>query len=209
VTHGTQHVAQPAAAWFDPVTLAGQHVRLEALAHGHVADLLAAAQDDDVWRWLPAGRPTTEQAMRQLVDNARDELARGHRTAWAIVAVDAARAIGSTSYLDIVPEHRRVEIGWTWLGRDWWRTSMNTEAKLLLLGRAFDQLGAIRVALKTDAANTRSQAAIERIGGVREGTLRAHMVRPDGTRRDSVYYSILRSEWPGVRARLESRVRER
>lgn len=201
-------VTRPRAAdWFAPVTLSGRDVRLEPLGDEHVGDLFAAAQDDEVWRWMPARRPTTQDAMREMVDAARTELARGQRTAWAIVAASTGRAIGSTSYLDIVPEHRRVEIGWTWLGREWWRTSVNTEAKLLLLGRAFDDLGAVRVALKTDAANERSQVAIERIGGVREGTLRAHMVRPDGSRRDSVYFSILGSEWPAVRDRLEGRLR--
>jgi len=125
---------------------------------------------------------------------------------WPLVVVDRTTdtIVGSTRYLDIVPAHKAVEIGWTWLTPSVWRTSINTECKYLLLRHAFETAGAIRVCLKTDSRNLRSQAAIERIGGVREGVLRRHRILPDGYRRDSVYYSIIDEEWPAVKARLEA-----
>ncbi len=192
--------------WLAPVVLEGRFVRIEPLSPAHGDDLCRAAQDDEVWRWMPVGRPDTVPAMLEIIDAALAEHDRGDRVPWAIVDRSEGRAVGSTSYLDVVPAHRRIEIGFTWLGRQWWRTPLNTEAKLLLLGRAFDDLGAIRVALKTDDRNERSKAAIERIGGVREGTLRAHMVRPDGSRRDSAYFGLLKEEWPAARTRLEARL---
>ena len=194
------------ADWLEPVGLDGTYVRLEALSPDHAEDLWRAGQDDEVWRWMPVARQATVEAMRTVVADALAERAAGTRVTWAIVERATGRAAGTTSYLDVVPAHLRLEVGWTWLGRRWWRTPLNTEAKLLLLGRAFDALGARRVALKTDAENVRSQAAIERIGGVREGVLRAHMVRPDGSRRDTVYFSVLREEWPAVRERLADRL---
>lgn len=195
--------------WFDPVTLDGTYVRLEALGPAHVDDLWAASQDDDVWRWMPVSRPKSVSDMRAVVDGALAERERGRLLPWAIVDRASGRAVGSTSYLDVVPEHLRVEIGWTWIGRPWWRTAINTEAKLLMLGHAFDTLGARRVSLKTDAENLRSQAAIERLGALREGALRAHMVRPDGSARTTVYFSLLSDEWPNTRQRLEHRLRDR
>lgn len=133
-------------------------------------------------------------------------IADGRYIVWATVDLATGRAVGSTRFADIDVPSERVEIGWTWLAPSRWRTALNTEAKLLQLRYAFEQLGAGRVALKTDARNQRSQAAIERIGGVREGTLRRHLRMPDGYIRDTVYYSILADEWPDVRARLQSRL---
>jgi len=126
--------------------------------------------------------------------------------AWATVDAASGRGIGSTRFGDIAPEHGRVEIGWTWIAPSHQRTAANTEAKLLQLGYAFDDLGATRVALKTDGRNERSQAAIERLGAVREGVLRRHLRLPDGYLRDTVYFSILSGEWPAVKARLEERL---
>ncbi len=189
-----------------PAVLRGRHVRLELLEEAHVPDLAAAAQDDELWRWMPASRPRDDQEMLALVQAARDEWSRGERLPFAIVAQANGRAIGSTSYLDIAPAHRALEIGWTWLARAWWRTACNTEAKLLLLRHAFDKLEVNRVALRTDHRNDRSQVAIARIGGVREGSLRQHRLRPDGTFRDTVYFSILAEEWPQVERRLVERV---
>jgi len=194
------------ADWFEPVTLDGKHVRLEPLTPAHTGELRQTGSDPEIWRWMPARPPATAEAMAAIVDTALTEQARGERMPFAIRDRTSGVAVGSSSYLDVVSAHRRLEIGWTWLGRDWWRTPANTEAKLLLLSHAFDTLGATRVALKTDAANVRSQAAIERIGGVREGTLRAHLIRPDGTRRDTVYFSILADEWPAARERLTARL---
>jgi len=189
-----------------PAVLRGRHVRLELLEEAHVPDHTTAAQDEELWRWMPAPRPRDDQEMLALVQAARDEWSRGERLPFAIVALASGRAIGSTSYLDIAPAHRALEIGWTWLGRPWWRTACNTEAKLLLLRHAFEELGVNRVALRTDHRNDRSQSAIARIGGVREGSLRAHRLRPDGTFRDTVYFSILAGEWPEVERRLVERL---
>jgi N-acetyltransferase len=130
----------------------------------------------------------------------------GTYVAWATVDRLTGRAVGSTRFGDIALEHGRVEIGWTWIAPSNQRTAVNTEAKLLQLAYAFDDLGATRVALKTDGRNLRSQAAIERLGAVREGVLRRHMRLPDGYVRDTVYYSILSDEWPGVKAGLEERL---
>lgn len=194
------------ASWFDPVTLDGTHVRLEALSAAHVDDLWAASQDDDLWRWMPFFRPSSVERMGAIVDTCLADRGRGRLLPWATIDRASGRAVGFTSYLDVVPEHLRVEIGGTWIGRPWWRTAINTEAKLLMLGRAFDDLGARRVSLKTDSENLRSQAAIERLGALREGALRAHMVRPDGTARTTVYFSLLSDEWPAARQRLVDRL---
>jgi len=133
-----------------------------------------------------------------LADAVRPEF-----VTWATVDAASGRAVGSSRFGDIAPEHGRVEIGWTWIAPSHQRTAVNTEAKLLQLAYAFDELGATRVALKTDGRNLRSQAAIERLGAVREGTLRRHIRLPDGYIRDTVYFSILAEEWPAVKARLE------
>jgi RimJ/RimL family protein N-acetyltransferase len=188
-------------AWLEPVTLTGAHVRLEPAAARHLPDLLTAAQDDLVWTWLLWPRPRTEGDVAAILDGER-------RIALPFAQVEAGtgRAVGITTYRDIDAQHRTLEIGGTWLGRPWWRTALNTEAKLLLLGHAFDTLGANRVALKTDIRNERSQAAIERLGALREGVLRHQYIRPDGSLRDTVIYSIVPEEWPGVRARLEARL---
>jgi RimJ/RimL family protein N-acetyltransferase len=124
--------------------------------------------------------------------------------AFAIVSAASGAAVGSTRFLNIERPHRALEIGWTWIGPAWQRSAINTECKLLLLGHAFEQLGAHRVTLKTDARNLRSQRAIERVGGVREGVLRRHRVCWDGFVRDSVYYGIIDGEWPQVKSRLEA-----
>ncbi len=138
--------------------------------------------------------------IRSVLEDSRD----GSAWPFATVENESGRAIGSTRYFDIRPEHRGLEIGWTWLGVAHQRTAANTECKRLLLVHAFDVLGALRVQLKTDARNLRSQRAIERIGAVREGVLRAHMILPDGFVRDSVMYSITRADWPAVKSKLEA-----
>jgi RimJ/RimL family protein N-acetyltransferase len=189
-----------------PVVLEGRHVRLEPLAERHAPELAEAGADPEVWRWMPVAPPAVDSDMRALVAALLARADAGVQLPFAQVDLRSGRAVGMTSYLDIAPADGRIEIGWTWLGRPWWRTAINTEAKLLLLGHAFDALGLNRVALKTDARNERSQAAIARIGGVREGVLRAHMVRPDGTLRDTVYFSVLATEWPDVRIRLMARL---
>jgi RimJ/RimL family protein N-acetyltransferase len=188
-------------SWIEPVTLTGAHVVLEPAERRHHADLLAAAQDDLVWAWLPWPRPHTEADVAAYLESER-------AAAFPYAQVDAAggRAVGVTTYRDVDERHRTLEIGGTWIGRPWWRTAINTEAKLLLIGHAFETLGANRVALKTDIRNERSQAAIARIGAVREGVLRHQYVRRDGSLRDTVMFSIVPGEWPAVKARLRARL---
>lgn len=196
------------AGYRAPVRLEGRFVVLEPLSLEHVADLTAAsAGDEELWRWMPASTPRDENDMAAVVGAALTAQERGERVPWAVRSLADGVVVGCTSFLDIAPPDRRVEIGWTWYGRRWWRTAVNTETKLLLMTRAFDLLGANRVALKTDGANARSQAAIGRLGAQREGTLRQHVVRPDGSLRDTVYFSVLAAEWPGVRTNLESALR--
>jgi N-acetyltransferase len=191
------------ADWRQAPILRGEHVRVEPLGRAYAADLAEAGADPEVWRWLPYGPPEDEAAMERIVEGLTGDAG---VVPFVLVEPATGRAIGVSTYLDVAPEHRRLEIGHTWVGRPWWRTAVNTEAKLLLLGHAFDTLGALRVSLKTDHENLRSQAAIERLGAQREGVLRAHMVRGDGSRRDSVYYSVLREEWPAVRDGLRARL---
>ncbi|MFN0009346.1 MAG: GNAT family N-acetyltransferase [Planctomycetota bacterium] len=199
------------------VTLTGRHVRLEPLAERHAEDLAEAGSDAEIWRYMPRAPLTGVADARDYVKTALEAARDGSQVPFAIVSIAgespaesrASRAIGSTRYLDIRREHRGLEIGWTWLGRAWQRTAANTECKLLLLQHAFEELGALRVQLKTDARNLKSQRAIERIGGVREGVLRAHMVLPDGFVRDTVMYSITAGEWPAARSRLEERLGRR
>ncbi len=188
----------------DPVTLHGRWVTLEPLESRHTADLFAAAQDEDIWRYLPAAMPRSLADMQAWTANALAVRNAGQMLPFAIVERTTGRAIGSTRYLDYSAFDRHIEIGWTWLGRDWWRTPLNTECKYLLMRHAFETLACIRVQLKTDLRNERSQRAIERIGGVREGILRKAVIVPkDGHQRWSVYFSILDDEWSSVKAHLE------
>jgi RimJ/RimL family protein N-acetyltransferase/2'-5' RNA ligase len=193
-------------AWARSQPIDGTLARLELLGQRHAADLLEAAGDDEIWAYLPAARPRDLAAVRALIAQAQAERARGQRVAFAIIERASGRAVGSTSLIDLQPVHNHLEIGWTWLARSQWRTGINTEAKLLMLGHAFDVIGVERVTIKTDGRNERSQAAIERLGAHREGTLRRHWRCPDGQLRDTVSYSILKPEWPAVRAALSGRL---
>lgn len=188
-----------------PVTLEGRHVRLEPLARAHLAGLAAVGLDEELWRWIPTQVRTREE-MAAYIETALEEQARGISLPFALVEKSTGRAIGSTRYANIDRAHRRVEIGWTWVARDWQRTAVNTEAKYLLLRHAFETLGCIRVELKTDSLNERSRAAILRIGAREEGTFRNHMITASGRVRHTVYFSIIDAEWPEVKARLESKV---
>ena len=192
-----------------PVTLEGEHARLEPLEMRHAADLAEAGRDQEIWRYMPRRPLASVEDARDFVRAAHEMAKDGSAVPFAIIEAAGGRAVGSTRLFDIRREHRGLEIGWTWLGRAWQRTAANTECKLLLLRHAFEELGALRVQLKTDARNVRSQRAIERIGGVREGVLRAHMVLPDGFVRDTVMYSITAGEWPEVERRLEAMLRAR
>ena len=189
-----------------PISLSGRHVRLEPLARTHAADLLAAAADPEVWRYLTQPQPKSLADMQAFIESAERELARGFSVAFAIIDARSGKAIGSTRYLDIRRHDRGVEIGSTWLSRDVWRTPVNTECKYLLLRHAFEILSALRVQLKTDERNDRSRAAILRIGASFEGVLRCDRVLWDGFVRSSAYYSVVHHEWPAVRATLEERL---
>lgn len=186
-----------------PVTLEGTHVRLEPLAEHHAPGLFAVGQAAEGWAYMPRPCFGSEADCRAWVAEA---LAAPDQLPFAIIERRGNRPVGSSRYLAIRPAHRGLEIGWTWLGRDWQRTPVNTEAKLLLLTHAFETLGAIRVEFKTDERNARSQAALERIGARREGVLRQHMIVQNGYLRNSVYFSILDSEWPLVKAGLEAKL---
>ncbi|WP_067135772.1 GNAT family N-acetyltransferase [Microtetraspora malaysiensis] len=187
----------------EAVVLDGDVVRLVPLALDHASDLFTALNDDEeVWRWRPGAMPRSEAAMREVVAGL---LGSRDTTQFAVIFKETGRAIGSTGFWYVSGFDACVEIGSTWYGRAYWRSGVNTECKVLLLDHAFDALGLTRVVLKTDILNLRSQAAIERIGGVREGILRRQYRRADGTWRDSPYYSILDDEWPAHRARLTSR----
>ncbi len=188
------------------VMLTGKFVRLEPLADGHLAALARHGGDAELWKYMKHARPDPQESLLAWFAAVRAMEARGEGLAWAVVDAASGEAVGGTTFLDVASADRRVEIGNTWLGRAVWRTAVNTEAKLLLLRYAFEELGCNRVQLKTDARNERSQAAIARLGAVREGVLRAHMVMPDGWVRDTVMFSVIAAEWPAVRARLEARL---
>jgi len=186
-----------------PVTLEGRYVRLEPLAKAHLAGLAEVGLDEELWRWIPTQVRTMEE-MAEYIETALGEQERGVSLPFAIIEKAAGRAIGSTRYGNIDRTHHRVEIGWTWVARTWQRTAMNTEAKYLLLRHAFETLGCMRVELKTDSLNERSRAAILRLGAREEGIFRNHMITASGRIRHTVYFSIIDSEWPAVKARLET-----
>ena len=182
--------------------LAGRLVRLEPLTRDHAPAVLAAADDDEVFRWLPFVRPRTPADAETLLARYLD----GPTVPWVQVDASTGDVIGMTTFYEVDAAMRTVAIGWTWLARRAWRTGVNTEAKLLLMRRAFDDLGCVRVVWHTDIRNERSQAAIARLGAQREGVMRKHKLRPDGSWRDTVTFSMLDDEWPAARDDLEARL---
>lgn len=187
-----------------PVTLEGRFVRLEPLREGHREALLEAAQNLD-WGWFLHPLRTAADVDSRIALGLEAE---GQREGYAFAVRSLAdnRIVGSTSYFGVVQAHKRVEIGSTWYARDSQGTAVNPECKYLLLEHAFDGWGANRVQFTTDSNNTHSQRAIEKLGAKREGILRSHAIRGDGSLRDSIVYSIVRSEWPNVKQRLNSRL---
>jgi RimJ/RimL family protein N-acetyltransferase len=183
-------------------TLTGRHVRLESLTPAHAPALLAAADDDGVFEWLTFARPTTRADAEALVARYLSQPV----VPWVQVDVRTDDVVGMTTYYDVDAELRTVAIGWTWLARRAWRSGINTEAKLLLLMRAFEDLGCVRVVWHTDIRNERSQAAIARLGAVREGILRKHKIRRDGSWRDTVLFSMTPAGGPPPRDALEARL---
>lgn len=185
-------------------TLVGNVVRLEPLAAHHSHDLFQAlGNDDEAWRWMIVPTPRTVEDMSAIVERYLKDVRSGAREAFAVVHKETEKTIGTSSLMDISRHDRTAEIGSTIYAREFWRTAVNTETKLLLLTEAFEGQNFLRVTLKTDADNKRSQAAITRIGATYEGTLRSHRMRADGTSRDSMYYSILSTEWPQVKVALQ------
>ena len=187
--------------WVQPVVLQGSRVRLEPLRRDHLADLALVAFDPPVWRWTTA-RPQDAAGLERWVDIALVNAEAGFEQPFATIDCASGRAIGSTRFLSIVPEHKRLEIGWTWVGTAYQRSGANREAKLLQLAHAFEVLGANRVEFKTHASNERSRAALAGIGATFEGIFRSHMIMPDGSLRDSAYFSVIADEWPAVKAGL-------
>ena len=190
-----------------PLTLQGSVIRLEPVRQEHAELFWEVAKNDldDIFRWIPYPMKTREDFQR-LIDKAFAEQGRGESVVFASVEQDSDRVIGSTRFMNIDRVNRRVEIGSTWIAPAWQRTAVNTEAKYLMLRHAFEAWKCMRVELKTDALNQKSRNAILRIGAKEEGTLRRHLLTWSGRVRDTVYFSILDNEWPGVRARLEARL---
>jgi N-acetyltransferase len=191
--------------FFKPIVITGKRVALEPLSIRHLDDLTAAGADEFIWRWLPSAHylPGT---MAEFIDSAVTAHAQRSALPFAIIDLTMKRAVGSTRYHHIVAEHRRLEIGVTWIGTAFQRSHINTEAKLLQLWYAFEVLLCRRVELKADIDNVRSRAAILRLGAMEEGIFRKHMLYSDGRNRDNVYFSIIDDEWPLIRARLEGKL---
>lgn len=186
------------------VVLEGERIRLEPLSVDHAQGLYNRGRMAADWAFMPRSCFIDMADVRQWIEEA---LLDPTQMPFTIMEKAKGRVVGSTRFLHIRPEHRTVEIGWTWLGQEWQRTGVNTEAKLLLLSHAFDRMNCIRVEFKTDARNLRSQRALERIGATREGVLRNHMIVQGGHHRDSVYFSVIDEEWPAVKERLQRLLR--
>ena len=192
-------------SWVEPVTLAGRAVRLEPLGGAHLEGLCEIGLDEALWRWT-LGHVRTREEMRAYLEVALNGRTEGTTLPFAILAQPSGQVVGSTRFGNIDRENRRVEIGWTWIGRRWQRTAVNTEIKYLMLRHAFERLGCVRVEFKTDTLNQTSRRAILRLGAKEEGILRRHMITDGGRIRDTVYYSIIDGEWAEVKARLEAKL---
>ena len=187
--------------WIRPVSLEGPSIRLTPLLPEHASSLWSVGQNPRIWRWMP-WRIETDADLERLVMRALQWPETGWGQAFAIESRDDGEKLGSTAYLNADADNLRVEIGATWIAPDWQRTGVNTECKWLLLRHAFEELRANRVEFKTDSRNERSRAALLRIGAEEEGTLRNHMVCPDGSLRHSTYFSVTVQDWPRVETHL-------
>jgi RimJ/RimL family protein N-acetyltransferase len=187
-----------------PVVLTGKHVRLEPMTDEHVPGLAEIGVGQTFWDFMLYGNMNSVDDMHDWVQDILSRAKKGTDLPFVVIHLASGRVAGATRYLNIVPKDRGLEIGGTWYGPEFQRTPVNTECKYLLLQHAFETLGCIRVQLKTDLRNERSQKAIERLGAIKEGVLRNHMILPDGRYRHSVFYSILDTEWPEVKKRLEA-----
>jgi len=188
--------------WTAPVTLTGEHVRLEPMTEAHILGLAEIGVGQSFWDFMLYGRMDSENDMRHWVMEILSRAEKGTDLPFAVIHLASGRVAGATRYLNMMPRDRGLEVGGTWYGTEFQRTPVNTECKYLLFTYAFETLKCIRLQLKTDLRNERSQKAIERIGAKKEGVLRNHMILPDGRYRDSVFYSILDSEWPEVKKKI-------
>lgn len=189
----------------EPAILDGKHVRLEPISMNHFHDLSKVAFDENLWKWT-LGVVSNEEDLKNYIAEASEGNKNGIYLAFATIDKETGRAVGSSRFGSLAPEYRRVEIGWTWIGRDFQRTRVNTEAKYLMLKHAFETWKALRVYLQTDALNERSQNAILRIGASREGVMRKDKIAYGGRVRDSVMFSILEDEWSEVKSNLEAKL---
>lgn len=186
-----------------PVVLTGKHVRLEPMTEAHILGLAEIGINQDFWNFMVYGEMKTELDMRNWVIDIIKRGEKGTDLPFVVIHLTSGRVAGATRYLNIMPNDFGLEVGGTWYGTEFQRTAVNTECKYLLLSHAFETLKAIRVQLKADSRNERSQRAMERIGAKKEGVLRNHMILPDGHIRHSAFYSILDSEWVDVKKKLE------
>lgn len=193
----------PAQTWVEPTVLTGPCVRMEPLSEAHFAGLCAVAFDAPVWRWTIMG-DQDEAGLRRWVDTALASAEAGTERPFATLDIATGQVIGSSRFMSIAPEHKRLEIGWTWIGTAWQRTGRNREAKLLQLTHAFETLDANRVEFKAHARNVASRTALRGIGATFEGVHRNHSIMADGSIRDSAWFSVIKPEWPTVKAGLQA-----
>ncbi len=191
--------------WVKPVTLQGGIVRLEPLSLDHLDDLARVAFEGDLWRWTMV-QPSNTDELRAWLEAALAGAAAGTEMPFATVDRSSGRAVGSSRFMSIVPEHKRLEVGWTWIALAHQRSGANREAKLLQMTHAFETLGANRLEFKTDSLNEKANPGLLGIGATFEGTFRNHMVMPGGRLRHSNYYSVVREEWPAVKAQLQAKL---
>ena len=190
-----------------PPSMESLHLKVKVLTPERIPQIFAAlGTDPEIYRWLPFPSPKNEAELTQVLNRFIADTSTGLRIAYAVILKSTNLAIGTTSFLDLNPTHNSLEVGSTFYAREYWRSFVNTECKLVMLTEAFEVHKIERLTIKTDSINERSKAAILRLGATFEGTLRHHMRRPDGTWRDSAYYSILRSEWPTVKSHLTNKL---
>jgi len=192
----------------DPVVLEGRSVRLEPMTLDHCDALSEVGLDPDIWR-LTVVNPKTSADMREYMESGLKTVRDGSGLPFVTIARESGTVVGCTRFGNYDPANRRIEIGWTWIAKPWQRTAINTEAKYLMLSHAFENLGCVRVELKTDVLNEPSRRAMLRIGAREEGVLRKHTLMWTGRYRDSIYYSVIDEEWPEVKAKLEGMMRSR
>src|SRR5690606_31690778 len=194
--------------WFERVTLEGRYVRLEPIREEHIDGLAEIGIGHEFWKFMLYGPMNTKDDFRFFVNDLLEREKAGTDLPFVAIHLPSGKIAGCTRYLNIMPKDKGLEVGGTWYGVDFQRTPVNTECKYLLFRHAFETLKCIRVQLKTDSLNVRSQTAIERIGAKKEGVLRNHMITPEGRIRHSVYYSVIDTEWPDVKKRLEEMMKK-